>query len=358
MHNVHKTKRKLAPGSSAIEAVLAGATLSPPPIWLMRQAGRYLPEYRSLREKAGSFLRLCYTPELAVEATLQPVRRFDFDGAIVFADILLIADALGCALEFRENEGPVLAGVRDLRGLEAIEKKDPSQKLSSVYATVAGVREILNPGKTLIGFSGAPWTVAVYMMQEPGEAGRQRAAEAALSDPAFSQRLIDRLVDVTVEYLVGQIEAGAGAVQIFESWAGLAPESAFARLCLAPVAAITERIKKRYPGFPVIAFPKGAGRFLEGYVAATGVDCLSLDTSVDPAWAARRIQPHAAVQGNLDPRLLVHGGEAFRQRVDYLLRVLGKGPYIFNLGHGILPETPLEHVAELVGLVRSWRAMD
>lgn len=330
--------------------VLRGESLSPAPIWLMRQAGRYLPEYRELRKQAGSFLHLCYNPDLAVEVTLQPIRRFGFDAAILFSDILVVPHALGRDLRFEEGVGPLMTPI-DAAGIAAIERVSFHQRLTPVYETVGRLRKELAQETALIGFCGAPWTVATYMI-----AGRGTPDQAPARLFAYSQReafdaLIALLAEVSAEYLLKQIEAGADAVQIFDSWAGVLGEAEFEAFCARPVAAMVARIRERYPDVPVIGFPKGAGSLYDSYRQATGVSALGLDWSV-PMSQAVRLQRQGAVQGNLDPLRLVAGGDALRQGVDAVLEALSGGPLVFNLGHGITPETPIGHVEEMIARVR------
>ena len=335
---------------------LAGETQKRPPIWLMRQAGRYLPEYRQVRDVAGSFLNLCYTPELAEEVTLQPIRRFGFDAAILFSDILVVPDALGQEVAFKEGEGPVLRPITEPGQLSDLDPGAVKDRLSPVYETVSRLSESLPEEVTLIGFAGAPWTVATYMVGGRGSPDQAAAKAWAYRAPAEFQQLIDLLVEATVTHLSAQVDQGAEAVQIFDTWAGSLPELSFRRFALEPVKAITEKLKAKYPGLPVIAFPRGAGPMTETYFRETGVDALSLDTGLQVHWARERLQPQGCVQGNLDPLLLVAGGEEMRAQATYILEEFGDGPFIFNLGHGIVPQTPPEHVAELVELVKNWKA--
>lgn len=344
------------PKRKPVLATLAGEVGESVPIWLMRQAGRYLPEYRATRAKAGDFLELCYRPELAVEVTLQPIRRFGFDAAILFADILLVPDALGQRLEYREGEGPKLEPVRNVRDVGRLGHDNLHERLAPVYETVRELARQLPAEVALIGFAGAPWTVATYMVEGSGSADHATVKRWAFGDPDGFQRLIDLLIDATSEYLLRQIEAGAEVIQIFDTWAGTLPEEAFRRWCVTPVAAIVRNLKARFPQVPVIAFPRGAGVMYDGFAAATEVDGLGLDSTVPAGWAATFLQHQATVQGNLDPQMLVAGGAALRHEAERLLATLGHGPYIFNLGHGIVPDTPVEHVAELVRIVKSWRA--
>ncbi len=335
--------------------VLAGETMRPPPLWLMRQAGRYLPEYRRIRERAVDFLALCYTPELAAEITLQPVRRYGLDAAIVFADILVVADALGQPLTYCEGEGPVLEPIASVDDIERLRRGKRLDRLTPVYETLRRVARELAPEVALIGFAGAPWTVATYMVEGRSSRDFARVKAWAYGDPDGFQTLIDLLVDVTTEYLVEQVRAGAEAVQIFDTWAGVLPETAFERWCIDPVAEIVARLRRACPGLPIIGFPRGAGPLYARYAERVGVDGLSVDTTLPPSWAARELQGRCAVQGNLDPAVLVAGGATLRREAERILAALGEGPFVFNLGHGVLPTTAPEHVAELVAIVRGWR---
>ncbi|MBN9038360.1 MAG: uroporphyrinogen decarboxylase [Rhizobiales bacterium] len=333
--------------------VLKGESLFPPPLWMMRQAGRYLPEYRATRERAGGFLDLCYNPDFAVEVTLQPIRRFGFDAAILFSDILVVPHALGRDLAFEEGRGPVMTPIGpDEIGQLSGEKFHVN--LSPVYETVRRLRAELPAGTTLLGFCGAPWTLATYMIAGHGTPDQAPARLFAYREPEAFAKLIDLLADYSAEYLVRQIEAGADAVQIFDSWAGVLDEDCFARFCAAPVARIVARVRERFPDVPVIGFPRGAGSLYDGYRATTGVDAVGLDWSV-PLSQARRLQRDGAVQGNLDPLRLVAGGAALEEGVDRILAELGDGPLVFNLGHGITPEAPVAHVEAMVRQVREAR---
>ena len=334
-------------------AALGGHAPTPPPVWLMRQAGRYLPEYRALRARAESFLEFCYTPELAAEATLQPVRRFGMDGAILFSDILVVADALGQRVSFVEGQGPVLDAITDARAVERLDATGVTERLAPVYRTVRQVADALPARVALIGFAGAPWTVAAYMVEGASSRDFARVKRWAFADPDGFGRLIGLLVTATAAHLCAQLDAGAEAVQLFDSWAGVLPEPAFRRWCVAPVAAVVREVKRRHPQAPVIAFPRGAGALYDGYAAACGVDAVSIDSTVPLDWARRVIQPQAAVQGNLDPVMLVAGGNAMADEVTRIRAGLGGGPFVFNLGHGVLPETPPDNVAALVRLLRS-----
>ena len=340
--------------TQAVAAVLGGAIVKPPPIWLMRQAGRYLPEYRAVREKAGGFLDLCRNPELATQVTLQPVMRFGLDAAILFSDILMVPLALGRDVRFVEKEGPRLDPI-DEAGIAALDREDIETRLAPVFETVARVRDRLDAAKTLIGFCGAPWTVATYMVAGRGTSDQAPARRFAVEQRAAFERLIETLTEASAAYLIGQIRAGADVVQIFDSWAGVLGEEAFEDWSVGPTAEIVRRVKAAAPAARVIGFPKGAGLRLERYVAATGVDGVSIDWTVPLAFARERLQPVVAVQGNLDPLTLVAGGDALDAAVDRVLAELGGGRLIFNLGHGIVPETPPENVARLVARVRGWR---
>ena len=326
----------------------------PVPMWLMRQAGRYLPEYREVRAEAGSFLDLCYRPELAAEVTLQPIRRFDFDAAILFSDILVVPHALGRRVEFVEGEGPRLDPI-DSAGIDALDVDALKDRAAPVFDTVGRVRGELAAKKTLIGFSGAPWTVATYMIAGRGTSDQAPSRLFAARDPEAMDRLIERLVAATVEYLVAQIDAGADVVQIFDSWAGALGEEEFRRWCIAPTADIVRGVRERAPGAKIIGFPKGAGVMIERYVEETGVNAVGLDWTVPLGYAREHLQPRVAVQGNLDPMVLVAGGDVLDAHVDRIMSALAAGRFIFNLGHGIVPETPIANVERLVERVRNWR---
>jgi uroporphyrinogen decarboxylase len=320
------------------------------PVWLMRQAGRYLPEYRELRARKGGFLELVYDSEAAAEITLQPVRRFGFDGAILFSDILIVPYAMGQDLAFLAGEGPRLSPRLADAALDALAAAP--ERLQPIYRTVGLVRERLDPETTLLGFAGSPWTVATYMVAGEGSRDHQLARTMAYRNSAAFQALVDAVVAVTIEYLSGQIDAGAEAVQLFDSWAGsLAPDQ-FERWVIAPTAAIADAVKARHPGVPVIGFPKGAGARLAAYARETGVDAIGLDETIDPVWAMHELPEGMPVQGNLDPLLLLAGGEALEQRARWVLEALAGRPHVFNLGHGIDKETPIEHVERLLAVVR------
>lgn len=331
---------------------LAGETVDPPPFWLMRQAGRYLPEYREIRQRVGGFLDLCFNPELAAEVTLQPVRRFGMDAAILFSDILVVPYALGQDVAFKEGEGPVLKPIRSPADLRALSGARPAQRLAPICETVRRVRRELPSKVALIGFAGGPWTVATYMVEGGSSRDFERVKLWALAAPDEFQVLIDLLVEATIDYLSAQIDAGAEIVQLFDSWAGVLAESEYRRWVIAPTQRIVASIRRRHPGIPVIGFPRLSGFLYRAYFAETGVTAIGLDTTVPMAAARDTLQPMGPVQGNLDPLVLVAGGPAMQASVRALLAALKEGPFIFNLGHGIVPATPPEHVAQLADLIR------
>jgi uroporphyrinogen decarboxylase len=330
---------------------LAGETMSHPPWWLMRQAGRYLPEYREVRARTGDFIELCLTPKLAAEVTLQPVRRYRMDGAIIFSDILMLPLALGQKLSYAEGEGPVLERIETQAGLAQLDSSRIIRHLEPVFEAVERVAGSIGPDTALIGFAGSPWTVATYMVEGGTSRDFRRVKSWSYRDVSGFGALIDVLTEGTIEFLAGQIEAGAELVQLFDSWAGTLPERAFARWVIEPTRRIVAALKQRHPHHPVIGFPRGAGVLYERYVMETGIDGIALDTTVPASYARERLQPRATVQGNLDPVLLVCGGDALELAVRELRRTLGHGPYVFNLGHGVLPETPPDNVALLARLL-------
>lgn len=332
---------------------LSGEKTDKPPLWLMRQAGRYLPEYREIRAKAGGFLELCYNPEFAAEVTLQPIRRFGFDAAILFSDILVVPHALGQKLWFAEGEGPRLEPIADAQRLSEIRKEIDQDVLAPVYETVRRVKAALPRETALIGFCGAPWTVATYMVAGRGTPDQGPAKVLFVRDPELFERLIDRIVTSSIAYLSGQIAAGVEAVQIFDSWAGSLGGADFERWCIAPTRRIVEAVRARYPEVKIIGFPRGAGRLIPAYVEATEVDAVGLETEIDRAFARDEIQRLVPVQGNLDPQVLRTGGAELDREVAAIRAAFGTGPFVFNLGHGILPDTPIAHVERLVELVRS-----
>ncbi|WP_112320700.1 uroporphyrinogen decarboxylase [Oceanibium sediminis] len=332
---------------------LAGESLPVPPVWMMRQAGRYLPEYRATRAQAGSFLELCYNPELAAEVTLQPIRRYGFDASILFADILLVPQALGADLWFVEGEGPRLSTItsaEDYAKLKPIE--DIHETLAPVYETVRILSRALPQETTLIGFAGAPWTVATYMIAGRGTKDQGPARKLMYGDTGTFDRLMDKISDATAEYLIAQIEAGAEVVKLFDSWAGALPGAVFDKYAVQPARKIIERIHAVHPHVPVIGFPRQAGEKVIPFVEATGVAACGIDTSVDPAWAAKNLQPLTCVQGNLDPMLLVTGGDALVRSVKETAAAFADGPYIFNLGHGITPDADPANVDVMLKALR------
>ncbi|MER8976830.1 MULTISPECIES: uroporphyrinogen decarboxylase [unclassified Mesorhizobium] len=331
--------------------VLRGKAAFPPPVWMMRQAGRYLPEYRETRRRAGSFLDLCYDPDLAVEVTLQPIERFGFDASILFSDILVVPHALGRDVRFEEGRGPLLTPITAAE-IAALDGETFHVNLEPVYETVRRLRARLPDETTLIGFCGAPWTVATYMIAGHGTPDQAPARLFAYREPAAFLRLLKVLADHSGAYLIRQIEAGADVVQIFDSWSGVLDEASFELFCVEPVASIVRQVKAAHPNVPIIGFPKGAGDHYRSYRQKTGVTGLGLDWTV-PLSTAKELQRDGAVQGNLDPLRLVAGGKALDDGVGAILKALGDGPLIFNLGHGITPETPLAHVERMVKLVRS-----
>ncbi len=334
--------------------VLQGEAASPPPMWLMRQAGRYLPEYRQVRASVGGFLELCYNPHLAAEVTLQPIRRYGFDAAILFSDILVVPDALGQRVRFVEGEGPHLDAIGTAAELAGLNLAGTGEKFSIVCETVQRLRQDLPPETALIGFCGAPWTVATYMVGGQGSSDQAAARSLAYRDRATFARLIDIVTQASIEYLDGQVRAGADVLQIFDSWAGNLPEDEFDNWVVAPNRRIVAELKRRHPGTPIIGFPRGAGANAEGFVAATQVEGLGCDTAM-PLRQMRALADATGVtvQGNLDPLLLAAGGPALDARLLEILAAMRGAPFIFNLGHGIVPYTPPEHVARLVELVRS-----
>jgi uroporphyrinogen decarboxylase len=332
---------------------LAGETLPTPPIWMMRQAGRYLPEYRATRARAGDFLKLCYDPELAAEVTLQPIRRFGFDAAILFADILLLPQALGADLWFEAGEGPRLSTITGSEGLRALKGRDDIHAhLAPVYETVRILARDLPRETALIGFAGAPWTVATYMIAGRGTPDQGPAHALKAADRATFSALIDLLTEATIEYLSAQVAAGVEVVKLFDSWAGSLKGQDFDDFALAPTARIIAALKARHPGLPVIAFPREAGPRYVGFARATGADCVALDNSVSAEWAAANVQKDGCVQGNLDPRHMVTGGQGLVDETRRIVRAFAGGPHIFNLGHGITPDANPDNVALMIETVR------
>jgi uroporphyrinogen decarboxylase len=332
--------------------VLDGVAQRPPPVWLMRQAGRYLPEYRALRAQAGDFLNLIFTPEYAVEVTLQPIRRFGFDAAILFSDILVIPHALGQSVRFAAGEGPRLEPLAGPEGIKRLAAVLDQNVLAPIYETVRSVRAKLDAGTALLGFCGAPWTVASYMIAGQGTSDQAPARLFAYREPAAFTALMDILVEASAAYLVRQLQAGADAVQIFDTWAGVLPPEEFTRWCIAPTRAIVAKVRGQVPDAKVIGFPRGAGTLLERYVAEIPVNAVGLDWTIDRGFVREHVQSRVAVQGNLDPLVLVAGGTGLERAVDAVLEAFAGRPFIFNLGHGIVPETPIAHVEAMLKRVR------
>jgi uroporphyrinogen decarboxylase len=341
-----------APLQKTFLAALSGVAQPVPPMWLMRQAGRYLPEYRALRAKSPSFLHFCYSPKLATEATLQPIRRFGFDAAILFCDILVAPDALGQNVSFESGDGPRLTPIECAADFAALREELDWARLEPVFETIARVKADLAGETALIGFCGAPWTVASYMIAGRGTPDQAPARLFAYRQPGLFAALIDRLADVSADYLARQIHAGADAVQIFDSWSGVLPPAEFERWCVRPIARMLDRLHVAVPDAPVIAFPRGAATQLAKFAALDGLSAIGLDTAVEPSVAAAALPARLALQGNLDPLALLAGGSALDEGVDRVLQGFAGRAHIFNLGHGVLPQTPIEHVERLVARVR------
>jgi uroporphyrinogen decarboxylase len=342
------------PNVPLLLAALRQSPVSRPPVWLMRQAGRYLPEYRALRRRAGHFLELCYSPDLATEATLQPVRRFPLDAAILFSDILVVPDALGCAVSFEEGAGPRLEPIQNAAAVARLRPENLPEHLAPVYAALRQVRASLPAGVALIGFAGAPWTLAAYMIEGSASSEYYAARAFALQQSDTFAQLIALLSEAIMAHLEAQIEAGADVVQLFDSWAGILPEPEFERWCQAPVARIVTRLKARHPEVPIIAFPRGAGVRYQTFVRAVPVDGVSLDTTVSLGWA-RHALSGVCLQGNLDPAALLAGGAVACREARRIVEAMGDQPFVFNLGHGVLPQTDPMAVAALVDYVTSVR---
>ncbi|MDO8984823.1 uroporphyrinogen decarboxylase [Cypionkella sp.] len=333
---------------------LAGETLPTPPIWMMRQAGRYLPEYRATRAQAGDFLSLCYNPELAAEVTLQPIRRYGFDAAILFADILLLPQALGADLRFETGEGPRLSTITTMAGILALKPRAAiHDTLAPIYETVRILARELPGETTLIGFAGAPWTVATYMIAGRGSKDQAAAHALKATDRATFSALIDVITEATIDYLSAQVQAGAEVVKLFDSWAGSLKGQDFHDFAVKPTARIISALKAKHPGLPVIAFPREAGAGYGGFAQATGADCVAVDNAVSPEWAAQHLQPGGCVQGNLSPTHMVTGGQALVQATRRVVDAFKGGPHIFNLGHGITPDASPDNVARMVDTVRA-----
>ncbi len=339
--------------SNPILRVLGGESLKKPPIWMMRQAGRYLPEYREIRKKAGDFVTLCLTPELAAEVTLQPIRRFPFDAAIIFSDILIVPHALGVKLWFEEGEGPRLEPVATASAVDAMRPELDRNVVTRVYEAISKVRAELPKETALIGFCGAPWTVASYMVAGRGTPDQGPARNLAESDPKLFSRIIERLVDTTATHLVGQLEAGADLLQLFDTWAGVLDDQAFERWCVQPSAEIVRRVRAKKPDAKIILFPKGISiANMEKIVAACGGDGISIDMQADRKAVRAKLSGQCAIQGNLDPDILIEGGAMLDRAVDEILEDFGGVSHIFNLGHGIKPQTPIEHVERMITRVK------
>jgi uroporphyrinogen decarboxylase len=335
--------------------VLSGRKQAVPPIWMMRQAGRYLPEYRELRAKAGGFLDLCFTPEYAAEVTLQPIRRFNFDAAIIFSDILVIPHALGRSVRFEVGEGPRLDPLDTPEKIAKLASRADFTKLEPVFEALRRVRQKLDAKTALIGFCGAPWTVATYMVAGQGTPDQAPARMLAYRHAGAFEKIIDALVESSIPYLVGQLKAGADVVQIFDTWAGVLPPREFARWSIEPTRRIVEGVRQQIPDAKIIGFPRGAGAMLPAYVDATSVDGVSIDWAAEPSLIRERVQSRVAVQGNLDPLALIAGGAALDRAIDDVLENYASGRLIFNLGHGILPETPIAHVEQMIKRVRAYK---
>ncbi|HKH02202.1 MAG TPA: uroporphyrinogen decarboxylase [Bradyrhizobium sp.] len=335
--------------------VLSGRRQPVPPIWMMRQAGRYLPEYREVRAKAGGFLNLCFTPEFAAEVTLQPIRRFSFDAAIIFSDILVIPYALGREVRFEAGEGPRLDPLDTPEKVKTLACRADFAKLEPVYEALRRVRRELDPKIALIGFCGAPWTVATYMVAGQGTPDQAPARMMAYRHPQAFAKMMDVLVENSIQYLLGQLDAGADVLQIFDTWAGVLPPREFTRWSIEPTRRIVEGVRKKVPDAKIIGFPRGAGAQLPAYVESTAVNAVSIDWAAEPALIRERVQNRVAVQGNLDPLALIAGGAALDQAVDDVLANFADGRLIFNLGHGIQPETPIAHVEQMLKRVRAYK---
>lgn len=343
------TKHKATFFSSALK----GGMTRRVPFWLMRQAGRYLPEYQETRAKAGSFLNLAFTPELATEVTLQPIRRYNMDAAIIFSDILTVPYALGRALDYVDGEGPKLDPITTADEITALDPRHFHEKLQPVYDAISMTREKLDAEKSLIGFAGAPFTLACYMIEGHGSSDFARAKMFAYQNPDAFDDLITRLQSVTTEYLYHQVKAGADVVKLFDSWAGLLPQPYYDRWVVKPARHIIRNLRSHFPELPVICFPRGSGTLYKHFVQHTGTTAIAIDQFVDHTFAARELQPLCTLQGNLDPLLLVAGGKALDDGVHKVLTDLEKQPFIFNLGHGVLKQTPPEHVAQLAALLKA-----
>ncbi len=336
--------------------VLNGEVTDHVPFWLMRQAGRYLPEYRALREKAGSFLDLCFSPDFATEVTLQPLRRYDMDAAILFSDILVIPYALGQKLDFIEGEGPRLDMLTQITDIEKLGFHSFDQKLNPVYEAIRQIRTKLPKDKALIGFAGAPWTLACYMLQGRGDGEFIAARKFSYEQEIIFAKLIEKLVKATTQYLLAQIKAGVDVVQIFDSWAGLLPSPLFEKWVITPTQQIVTAIHNIYPDFPVIGFPRGAGALYMSYAEKTGIRGIGLDQQVPLEWAKNNCPAAVVLQGNLDPVALLTGGAVLQREAQRILQTMADRPFIFNLGHGVMKETPPEHIAALAQIIRDYKS--
>ena len=341
---------------NSILKVLHGETVKTPPVWLMRQAGRYLPEYRELRARSPSFMDFCADPKSTTEATLQPIRRFGFDAAILFSDILVIPHALGQAVSFETGEGPRLDPIKSAEGLKRLDDTLKLERLSPVFETIERVKSALGPETALLGFCGAPWTVASYMIAGRGTPDQAPARMFAYQQREVFQKLIDLLIDASIEYLTAQLTAGVDAVQIFDSWSGVLPAMEVDAWCLQPLKRIVEGVRARVPDAPIIAFPRGATSYLRQVTAIEEISAISLDTSVDPFWIRDSFPASRVFQGNLDPLALLSGGETLDRSIDLILEAFDDRPHIFNLGHGILPPTPIENVERMIRRIRLGRS--
>jgi len=340
------------PVTKPLLRTLSGKHSAIPPLWLMRQAGRYLPEYRAIREKTNNFLDLCFNPKLAAEVTLQPIRRFGFDAAIMFSDILVVPHALGQHVTFEASEGPRLDALNDPAALNRLRTEIDHTKLAPIYETIARVKPELPSSVALLGFCGAPWTVATYMIAGCGTPDQSPARLFAYRHPEAFTKLVDILIEASASYLIRQIAAGVDAVQIFDTWAGVLPAEEFRKWCIEPTARIVASVREQFPAARIIGFPRGAGTELPRYLEAVPIDAVGLDWMIELSFARDYIQPLRTIQGNLDPLVLLAGGAALDRGVDAILEAFGRHPFIFNLGHGILPDTPIAHVERLIARVR------
>ncbi len=348
----NNTQIKADYSDKKILSSLQGKTHKTPPIWLMRQAGRYLEEYRNIRKEAGGFLDMCFNPDLASEVTLQPIRRFGFDGAIIFSDILVIPYAMGVELDYVQGEGPKLGKIDTAEKIAKLDVSSITAKLNPVFEALQKTYSELPDETTLIGFAGSPWTVATYMIEGGGSKDFANVRKFAYAERKSFEQLIQKLVDATIEYLSGQIKAGAEVIQLFDSWSGILPENEFIKWVIQPTDKIVSALKKLHPDIPIIGFPKGAGLMYERYIKEIEIDGVGLDFTVPLEWVRDVIQPHVCVQGNLDPILLANDAEGALKEAGRIINILGDNPFIFNLGHGILPYTPIENVERLVEFVR------